>query len=291
MYLTDILGARIVTYYSSDVDRIATILEKMFDIDRDNSIDKRKLLNVDQFGYMSLHYICHLPESLYTDQNHPNINKIPFEVQIRTSLQDAWAQIFHDIGYKNDVEIPRAILRRLNRLSGILEMADDEFNRIKEDSDLYRKSVKQIVGDGKFDDVELNIDTYNEYVEIDSFGELNKRIRNINNMDIQNVSFAPYYPFLKQLGFTTLGDVDKFRKENEEDAYQFALRLFEGTGLDIVASTIGLMCLLIVYLFKRGSGLAGMRIMLNSVNGERSINDKMAEKYLKIGQSMGLVKQ
>ena len=289
--LTDILGARIVTYYSHDVDRIATILEKKFEIDRENSIDKRKLLNVDQFGYMSLHYICRLPESLYSDPKHPNINKIFFEVQIRTSLQDAWAQIFHDIGYKNDVEMPRAILRRLNRLSGILEMADDEFNRIKEDSDLYRKNVKQIIGDGKFDDVEFNIDSYKEYVEIDSFEPLNMRIRSINNMDIQEVSYIPYYSFLKQLGFKTLGDVDKFRRENEEDAYQFALRLFEGTDLDIAASTIGLMCLIIVHLFKRGSGLAGLNIMLNSVNGERPSNMKVAQRYFQIGQAMGLVKQ
>lgn len=289
--LTDILGARVVTYYVSDVDRIASLLEKLFDIDRENSVDRRKVYNVDQFGYQSLHYICRLPESLYKSDNHRNINKIRFEFQIRTSLQDAWAQVTHDIGYKSDVEIPRMILRRLNRLSGLLEMADEEFNSIKLYSDQYRKGVKQIVKSGDFNEVELNIDTFNEYISIDSFRGLTKRIQSINNMDIQEVSLAPYYRFLKTMGLKTLGDLDKMRRENEEDAYQFALRLFGDTDLDIAASSVGIMCLCIVTLFKHGSGVAGINIMLSTVNGERASNMKIAERYYKIGQAMGLVKQ
>lgn len=289
--LTDIVGVRVVTYYSDDVDRIASILEKKFTVDRVNSIDKRHILNVDQFGYMSLHYICYLPEELYVSEKNQNINKIPFEVQVRTSLQDAWAQIMHDIGYKSDVEVPKALLRRLNRLAGLLEIADEEFKSIRQTSDEYRKGVKQIVKTGKFDDVDFNIDAFNEYININAFRELNRRIQSINNMDVQEVSFAPYYRFLKSMGFKNLGDLDKFRRENEEDAYQFALRLFADTDLDIIASTVGLMCLCIVSLFKLGSGLAGLNIMLNAVNGERPSNERVAQKYLKIGQAMGLVKQ
>ena len=197
---------RVVTYYSDDVDRIASILEKKFTVDRVNSIDKRHILNVDQFGYMSLHYICYLPEELYVSDKYHNINKIPFEVQVRTSLQDAWAQIMHDIGYKSDVEVPKALLRRLNRLAGLLEIADEEFKSIRQTSDEYRKGVKQIVKTGKFDDVDFNIDAFNEYVNINAFRELNRRIQSINNMDVQEVSFAPYYRFLKSMGFKNLGD-------------------------------------------------------------------------------------
>ena len=85
--ITDIFGLRIITFYSSDVDKVASAVDHLFEIDWENSVDKRKLHEVDSFGYLSLHYICSLPEFPYR-----------FEVQMRTILQHAWANMYHDIG-------------------------------------------------------------------------------------------------------------------------------------------------------------------------------------------------
>lgn len=275
--ITDILGARIITFYTDDVDRIAAMAEQLFEIDWDNSVDKRRLHQLDSFGYNSLHYICRLPGYDFR-----------FELQLRTTLQHAWAAINHDNGYKTGVEIPREYLRRINRLAGILEMADDEFSRIRTEITDYRRRVQQLVQNGKLDDVLLDGDTFNSYLQARPFDALNKRIAAINQAEIQEVPLIRYLRVFNAFGCKTLGDVQRLVKQYEEDAYRLARHQLGNTDLDIISSAVGIQNICIVCILATGGGKMGLVRFFDAINGYNSQNEAIAEMTFNLAKSIQL---
>lgn len=279
--ITDIFGARVITYYTDDVDRIASIVEQLFTIDWENSVDKRRLHQLDSFGYNSLHYICRLPESLYSDPDMPILNRISFELQIRTTLQHAWAAINHDTGYKSGIEIPDRYRRQMNRLAGMLELVDDEFSRIRTEINDYRRRVQQLVQNGKLDDVQLDGDTFNSYLEARPLDNLNQSIAAINQAEIQEVSLADYLTVFKTLGCKTLGDVDRLVKTYSDDAYLLARHQLGTTDLDIISSAVGLQNICIVYILQQGGGKIGLKRLFDALNGANPQNELLSDMTFK----------
>ncbi len=273
--VTDIVGARVILFYSDEVDKISAFVEKIFDVDWENSVDKRKLKRDDSFGYMSLHYVCRLPRSVYHNPSHPAVNEIPFEIQMRTNLQHAWASINHDLGYKPGVNIPSRYNRALFRIAGMLELADEEFSRIRLEITNYRRKVEQLVADGDFEKVELNSDTFRSYMAIDPFAALNSRISRINQAEIQNISSYYFLEPLKWLGFNTLGDLERMRADYSEAAFQLALHKLSGTDLDIISSTLALQNLCLCYIADHDNPVSVMSEFLAMIN----VNPSLSENY------------
>jgi ppGpp synthetase/RelA/SpoT-type nucleotidyltranferase len=267
--LTDILGLRVITFYIDDVDKVASAVERLFTIDWENSVDKRKIHEIDSFGYLSLHYICSIPDFPYR-----------FEIQMRTLLQHAWANMDHDTGYKSGVEIPKRYMRNMSRLAGMLELVDDEFSKIRIELTDYRRRVQALVRSGNLDEVPIDSDTFRSYMDLDPFAQLNKRIASMNQAEIQDVSLMPYLSVFKSIGLKTLGDIDRMIKDFSEGAYQIACYQIGLTDLDIISSSIGPQDLCIAYILKNGGGKAGIKHMFDLLNGESDNNEMMAEMLL-----------
>ena len=287
--ITDIVGARIITFFSDEVDKIAALVERMFEIDWDNSVDKRKMLEIDRFGYMSLHYICRIPKTLYEDPQQPLLNEIRFELQMRTALQHVWANMQHDTGYKSEVEIPMEYQRSLNRLAGMLELADEQFSRIRKEINDYRRNVQSLVASGNFDEVPLNGDTFRSYCELYPFQRLAEKIATINQAELYEDSPMPYYKVLLHLNMKTVGDVERMRQECSEGAYQLALIQLAGTGLDIVAYSVALQNLCIVKILKLGFGVAGLTRMFDAIYGESAYNAQRADRIFEQATKTNLI--
>ena len=273
--VTDLVGLRVITFYTDEVDKVAAIAKRVFDIDWQESVDKRKLHKLDSFGYNSLHYICRL-----------KTGSPRFELQMRTALQHVWSTIEHDTGYKGDVKVPDVYLRQFNRLAGMAELMDDEFSRLRTVLTDYRRQTLALVKNGKLDDVPLSRDTFRSYLELHPFDRLNKRIAAVNQAEIWPVSVMSYLPVLESFGMETLGQVQSFIDENNEDAYQLALSQLAITDLDLLSSNTALQYLCLVYVLKHDGGRDGLKSLYDLINGESDANGIVADMIMEQAKTL-----
>lgn len=170
--ITDLIGVRVITYFEDDVDKIAGIIDKEFIKDEQNSIDKR-ILDSDKFGYRSLHEVVSLNEDRKGLTEYKRFKDIKFEIQIRSILQHAWAEIEHDLGYKTESAIPNEFKRSFYRVAALLETADLEFLKIRDGLEKYEIEIGKKIEENP-DKVDINS------ASLKSFVEENEAARNVD---------------------------------------------------------------------------------------------------------------
>lgn len=162
--LTDIVGLRVITYFEDDVDTVARIVERELEPVPEHCSDKRSFKEPDRFGYRSLHYVCRLGANRRDLREHRSYNTEMFEVQIRSILQHAWAEIEHDLGYKTNVSVPHEIKHQLSRVAGLLEIADREFKETRDKTIIYMADVAKDIQANSLTGIELNSLSYLEFI-------------------------------------------------------------------------------------------------------------------------------
>ncbi len=236
--LTDLLGARVICYFGDDVDKIGALVEQAFDINRERSSDKRALIGADTFGYLSLHYICRLP----ADEGYSaELCDKYFEIQIRTILQHAWAAINHDLGYKSEFGVPRAVVREFARLAGLLEIADDEFIRARDDINRYADQIREKIEGDNASDVLIDMISMREYMKRNKkMRAFLQKLASIEGSEIAETDPESYIEQLRWFGFATIGDLQDMLERNGETAYALAEKTLKGSELDILSSNAAL---------------------------------------------------
>lgn len=194
--ITDKAGVRIITYFPSNVQSVAKIISSQFDI---IEAIERAPVQPDRFGYQSLHYIAGYTSDRTDLPEYEKFSGLVAEIQVRTILQHAWAEIEHDIQYKATEVLPSSIRRRFAALAGLIEIADREFQAIEDADRELRKEAKRRVRTGELDEVEITTDSLRIYLDR-TYGS-----------DRRMAHWSYYWPtrVLLQLGFTNLAEVDK----------------------------------------------------------------------------------
>lgn len=281
--ITDILGTRVITYYADDVDKVAKLIESIFEVDWDNSIDKRASLDPDRFGYLSLHYICRIPDTVYHDSDHPNVNIYRFEIQLRSVLQHVWAELYHDLGYKSSYPLPKELAREFNRLAGLLEIADEEFENIRDGIDEYCDRVRRSLEDREaLDGISLNEASYVQWLTSSPFEPLIKRIASINNADVERSNPLAYLDVFEWLGKKSLGDMARMIDDDSNLAYEIAHRQMQGKDLDIFFSGVALQNLCVADLFHQGGDVGRVAELLETIQGPSPRNARNATKLVEL---------
>lgn len=149
--VTDLVGLRIVLFYLDDVERVSELIEQQFAIDAKHSADKSAALDPDRFGYLSVHHVVRLTSSRNDLLEWKHFDGLCAEIQVRTVLQHAWAAISRKLAYASVHEAPRDLQRNLNRLSALLELADDEFLEIRTAREEIEVSYDREVERGNLD--------------------------------------------------------------------------------------------------------------------------------------------
>jgi putative GTP pyrophosphokinase len=248
--ITDVVGARIVTMFSSDVDRVANIVEKEFEIDRENSVDKRKYQDPSSFGYISLHYVVKLDKRRKAIPEYSKISSCPFEIQIRSILQHSWAEIEHELGYKNSIEVPKHLLRDFSRIASLLELADNEFVRIRGSIQDYKSTL------GKLPKADIAIDkeSISHFINNNEFVlSADSRIAKKVGVEITDTDNSSLLKLCEIAGIKTLSELQTRFLEKMEIVVKLAQTNIAGRSFDQIGRGLSLLYYFYIWAMDRNN--------------------------------------
>ena len=196
--ITDLAAVRVITFFPRTVNEVEScVREQLLIVEQ---IDHTaRLQQEEKLGYQSVHYLVKLTKERTRLPEYQRFAELIGEIQVRTVLQHAWAEIEHDIQYKSTVTIPVAIARRFIALAGMLEIADREFQAIQDADAELRVRARESVELGNLREVEITPDALRAY--------LDKKLGSDARM--ADWSYGWTAALLRRLGFANLQQVDE----------------------------------------------------------------------------------
>lgn len=138
--ICDLAGVRVVCQFTPDLDVMDKLIRGLFEVHE--KVDKSASLGFDKMGYQGTHYIVTLRPNHHGAQ-YNGLAELKSEIQVRTILQDAWAQISYSLDYKSEASVPERERRELYNVSSLLEVSQNIFDRTRETRQRYSEEVQK----------------------------------------------------------------------------------------------------------------------------------------------------
>ncbi|MBQ1592067.1 MAG: tetratricopeptide repeat protein [Treponema sp.] len=131
--LTDMIGIRVICAFLEDLDIVEQQLVTYFNV---KEIERKGAQqSFREFGYESVHVLIAIPEDCKPKKelDPPLPDEVVCEIQIRTILQDAWAEVEHELIYKSEFNpFDKPLRRKLASINASLTLADTIFQEIRD---------------------------------------------------------------------------------------------------------------------------------------------------------------
>jgi len=135
--ITDLLGIRVICPFIEDLQAAEELIKKKFEI---TEREIKGHYSFKEFCYESIHFLIKIPQSLIEKYGDPGIDIA--EIQIRTILQDAWAEVEHELVYKAEFSpFDEPMKRKLAAINASLSLADMIFQEIRSYQREYTKEM------------------------------------------------------------------------------------------------------------------------------------------------------
>lgn len=121
--ITDLSGVRVIVFLHNKIDEVSALIKREFDVIEEELV-------AEASGYRGIHFLVTFSDKRTPLPEYRRFTGHVTEIQVRTVLQHAWAEVEHGIVYKAKVPVPTQVRERLVDLAGALRVADRELQGV-----------------------------------------------------------------------------------------------------------------------------------------------------------------
>ncbi|MBN1516768.1 tetratricopeptide repeat protein [Candidatus Sumerlaeota bacterium] len=127
--INDLIALRVICPFVEDLGQAEELILRNFQVVEEERKSRRQ--NFREFGYDATHLLIELPDEMMPARM-PYTEPV-IEIQLRTILQEAWAEVEHELIYKSDYSVLKeTVKRKLAALNAMLNLSDTLFQEIRD---------------------------------------------------------------------------------------------------------------------------------------------------------------